>query len=132
MRRQARELALQILFQIEFAPQIPFQEFMQVFEAQFEPSQIQYADELIQGVIKNKSSIDAQIQKTSQHWKLDRMATVDRNMLRLAVYEMFFHSPNLKPSMAINEAVEIAKKYGSTDSASFVNGLLDQIAKNLS
>lgn len=131
MRHQSRELALQILFQIEFAPQIQYAEFLEVFEQSFDQNVIDYADLLITGVKNNKEKIDAQIQKNSQHWKIERMAIVDRNILRMAIFEMLIMKDPLKPNIVINEAVELAKKYGSQDSSAFVNGLLDQTAKEV-
>jgi len=131
MRHQSRELALQILFQTEFAPQIEYAEFLEVFEQTFAQDVIDYADLLINGVKEHRDAIDAQIQSTSQHWKMSRMAIVDRNILRMAVFEMKFMAAPLKPSIAINEAVELAKRYSTTESSSFVNGLLDQVAKEL-
>lgn len=129
MRRQARELAFQVLFQTEFAPLVPLAQILELYESQVEKDSVQYAEELIQGVVKNKTQIDSKIQSASSHWKLDRMATIDRNILRIAVYEMRFAGSPLKENIAINEALEIAKKYGTSESAAFVNGLLDQIAK---
>lgn len=129
LRRQSRELALQVLFQTEFAPQISYGAFLEVFEEQVDPQVISYADELVVGVQNHRKEIDAKIQASSSHWKLDRMATIDRNILRIAVFEMKFMKDPLKENIAINEAVEIAKKYGTTESASFVNGLLDQVSK---
>lgn len=129
MRRQSRELALQVLFQIEFAPQISNADLMEVLGASMEPEIVKFADDLIHGVLTQKTAIDAKIQTASSHWKLERMATIDRNILRVAVYEIRFAPNPLKENIAINEAVEIAKKFGTTESASFVNGLLDQIAK---
>ncbi|MEN0058148.1 MAG: transcription antitermination factor NusB [Bdellovibrio sp.] len=128
-RRQARELALQILFQTEFAPQISSQTLLEVFEQSLDNEVIEYADSLVQGVNANKTTIDAKIQSSSAHWKVERMATIDRNILRIAVYEMKVAESPIKENIVINEAVEIAKKYGTTESASFVNGLLDQVSK---
>lgn len=128
-RRQARELALQILFQTEFAPQISYQTFLEVFEQSVEPEVTEYAQLLVSGVQRNKEAIDSKLQVSSAHWKVERMATIDRNILRIAVYEMKFASDPIKENIAINEAVEIAKKFGTTESGSFVNGLLDQVSK---
>lgn len=129
MRRQSRELALQVLFQTEFAPQISYRDLMDVLGATSETETVTYADELIRGVQSRKAEIDSKIQSSSAHWKLERMATIDRNILRVAVYEMRFAPTPIKENIVINEAVEIAKKFGTTESASFVNGLLDQIGK---
>lgn len=128
-RRQARELALQLLFQTEFAPKISYQTLLEVYEQSVEPDVIAYANELFNGVHNNKESIDSKIQASSAHWKVERMATIDRNILRIAVYEMKISPEPIKENIAINEAVEIAKKFGTTESASFVNGLLDQVSK---
>jgi len=129
MRHQSRELALQILFQIEFAPQIEYAEFLEVFEQSFSQDVIDYADLLINGVKNNSEKIDQMIQSVSSHWKVGRMAIVDRNILRMAVFEMRLMADALKPNIVINEAVELAKRYGTTESASFVNGILDQISR---
>jgi len=129
MRRQSRELALQVLFQTEFAPQISNSDLMEVLGASLEPEVVNFATDLIRGVQAQKAAIDSKIQSASAHWKLERMATIDRNILRIAVFEMRFAPNPLKENIVINEAVEIAKKFGTTESASFVNGLLDQVAK---
>ncbi|WP_413288514.1 transcription antitermination factor NusB [Bdellovibrio sp. HCB337] len=129
MRRQSRELALQVLFQTEFAPQISNSDLMEVLGASMDQEVVSYADEIIRGVLSRKADIDSKIQAASSHWKVERMATIDRNILRVATFEMRFSANPVKENIAINEAVEIAKKFGTTESASFVNGLLDQIAK---
>lgn len=128
-RRQARELALQILFQTEFAPQISAQTLLDVFEQSVDAETLSYAETLIAGVQAKKAEIDSKIQASSAHWKVERMATIDRNILRIAVFEMKLAADPIKENIVINEAVEIAKKYGTTESGSFVNGLLDQVGK---
>lgn len=129
MRRQAREIALQILFQTEFTSQIPLSQFVELYGEKFEQEAVKYAELLVNGVKSNLEKIDAMISSNSAHWSLNRIALVDKNILRIAIFEMKFSSEQIKPGIAINEAVDIAKKYGSTDSASFVNGLLDNISK---
>ena len=130
MRRKSREIALQILFQVEYAPQISFEQLLNLFDQKKEDGVIDYADKIIQGVKKHKESIDSKIQEASRHWKIERMGGVDRNILRASVYEMFFADETLDPKIVINEAIEIAKVYGTQESSSFVNGLLDQVVKN--
>jgi transcription antitermination protein NusB len=130
MRRQSREIALQILFQIEYAPQISFDDLLALHEEKKEPQLIKYADEIIRGVQLHKEAIDKKIQEASRHWKIDRMGGVDRNILRLAVFEIFHAQEMLEPKIAINEAIEIAKIFGTQESAAFVNGLLDQVVRN--
>lgn len=134
MRRQSREIALQILFQTEYAPQITFDEALALLDDKKDIEKtsaiIKYADDIITGVQTKKEIIDQKIQEASRHWKIERMGGVDRNILRLAVFEMFHAKELIEPKIAINEAIEIAKIFGSQESASFVNGLLDQIVRN--
>ncbi len=130
MRRQSRELALQILFQTEFAPQISYAQFLEVYETTFTDDVIDYADQLIQGVKKNVVELDQKIQAYSQNWKLERMALIDKNLLRMAVFEMKYLNPPVEGKVVINETLEIAKKFSTTESSSFINGLLDAIAKS--
>lgn len=129
-KRQARELALQILFQTEFTTPVPYQDFLGLFESKVESEVLEYADDLIRGVKARSQEIDSVIQSASQRWKIDRMAMVDRNLLRMAVFEMKFLPSPLKPSIVINEAVDLAKKFGTNESGAFVNGILDQIRKD--
>jgi transcription antitermination protein NusB len=135
MRRNSREIAFQILFQSDFAPAIGVVDAVRVTSESSGESHdaetLDFAKILVEGVQAKKTEIDNKIQSISQHWKMDRMASVDRNLLRLAVFEMLFSPQPLKPAIAINEAVEMAKKFGSTESASFVNGILDQIGRGL-
>lgn len=127
-RTRARRQALQILYQSEITEQTV----TQIVEGRFyseedgEPSD--YCRELVLGTEANGAAIDAEIEATSQHWTLMRMPYVDRNILRLAVYEILFE-PAVPDSVAINEAVEMAKAYGTDDSPKFVNGVLGRIAE---
>ena len=136
-RRLARELALQMLFQWEYASQtnskINPSESLRRFAEDLEiPADVmEYAEKLGHGISARRDEIDAKIQGASRSWKLSRMALVDLNVMRVAVFEMHYMSDPVPPKVAINEAVEVAKKYGSTDSGSFVNGLLDQISRGL-
>ncbi len=130
MRRHSREIALQVLFQIEYAPQISFDDLLALFDEKKDLGIIKYADEIVRGVQDRKALIDQKIQEASRHWKIERMGGVDRNILRLGVYEMFFAQELIEPKIAINEAIEIAKIFGSQESSSFVNGLLDQVVRN--
>jgi len=133
MRRKSRELALKLLFQSEFSEPLRLDELLKTQDSSVEFSaDVQlYAKELIHGVQENRSEIDKVIQQFSSNWKIDRMATIDRNLLRVAIFELKFATTPLSPSIIINEAIEIAKIYGGTDSSSFVNGILDQVARSL-
>jgi N utilization substance protein B len=92
-------------------------------------SVIEYAKELAYGVHKNLNEIDLKIEDFSKHWKLDRMTAIDRNILRLAAYELLFNE-GVPEKVCINEALEIAKKFSSDDSSAFINGILDAIIKS--
>ena len=131
MRRQSREIALQSLFQTEFTAHISHHDFLSLLEESIDKASIDYADLLINGVKHHSSEIDALIQKNSAHWSIARMGLVDKNILRIAIFEMIFAPEKIKPNIVINECIEIAKKYGTSDSGSFVNGILDSIAKGL-
>jgi N utilization substance protein B len=90
-----------------------------------------FADKLIRGVLENRSALDRSIQEHAENWDLNRMAVVDRNILRLAIYEMHYRD-DIPPVVSINEAVDVAKKYSTQDSGKFVNGILDKIKGELS
>lgn len=82
--------------------------------------------ELVEGTLREKEAIDAEIRCSATHWSLERISTVDRNVLRLAIYELLFR-PDIPPRVTMNEAIEIAKKFSSAEAAAFVNGILDKV-----
>jgi len=130
-RRKARENALQILFQLEFnKPQIEkvIDQFWKEKKASEEIRD--YSNWLVKGIVSHQPEIDNLIQSLSDHWRLSRMAHVDRNILRIAVFE-FLYEKNIAAAIIINEAIEIAKKYSSDEAAAFINGILDAIRKRL-
>lgn len=130
MRRQSRELALQILFQTEFAPQMSLSDLATVFDKTFDEQVLKYTYDIVKSVQANKEKIDVKIQEASRHWKIDRMASVDRNIIRIAVTEIFFMPEAVEPKIVMNEAIEIAKVYGTQEAGAFVNGIIDQVIKN--
>ncbi len=89
-----------------------------------------YSNQLLKGITKEQNKIDALISEASQSWKLSRMPLVDLNIMRIAIYEMLWHTPPIPFKICINEAIEIAKLYGTADSSSFINGVLHSISKN--
>jgi len=130
-RRRAREYALQVLFQIdlaEVAAQPALQQFWESHEA--EPDEREFAERLVLGVQDRRRELDRWIVGSAQNWRLERMAVVDRNVLRLAVYELL-DEENTPPAVIIDEAVAVAKRFGSGDSGAFVNGVLDSIRRRL-
>lgn len=129
-RTKARECALQVLYQIDITKNNHgscLDDFWQTKEP-MEGSVIEFASSLVNGVMGNLDDIDKLIASYATNWNIKRMATVDRNILRLATYELLFLK-EIPPKVSINEAVDIAKKFGDKDSGKFVNGILDKIAK---
>lgn len=130
-RRKARESTLQILFQLEFDRSQPEKAIDQYWEYREASEEIRtYSRWLVEGILSHQEEIDTLIQSVSKNWRLARMAVVDRNILRLAVFELL-HEKNIAPAIVINEAIEIAKKYSNEEGAMFVNGLLDAVRKKL-
>ncbi len=130
-RTQARELALKCLFQMDIAKD-SLAESLDNFWLQLEEgAEIKkYANILIKGVFEYKTQVDLLIKKHARNWQISRMAVVDRNILRIAIFELIFQN-EVPPKVAINEAVELAKKYGDAESSKFVNGILDKVFKTV-
>ncbi|MBI3544480.1 MAG: transcription antitermination factor NusB [Deltaproteobacteria bacterium] len=133
-RRQARELAFQFLYghlaiaaPAPKAAELRHTDF-ELFAENFESKSDEFAWELAEGTGKNLPALDAQIGKLSTNWRIERMPRVDLTVLRLAAFEILFR-PDIPKTVSINEAIELAKRFGAEDSAAFVNGLLDKIAK---
>ncbi len=152
LRHDAREWALQFLFQSEFNRADSLDEGFQLFwrhqdsdsslaarpleppppssDAKGQAKARQFAEELVRGIMDHHSDIDALISRHAENWDIERMGTVDRNAMRIAVYEMLYRD-DIPPVVSINEAVELAKAYSSAESGKFVNGILDRIRKDL-
>jgi len=131
-RRKSRELTLQMLFQSELGKQTP-DEVRRTFWSQrvdVEQETRGFADDLFRTATERTPEIDALIQKHAEHWRLERMAAVDRNILRAAVAELIAYPETPKP-VVINEALEIARKFSSPESVHFINGVLDSAAQEL-
>ena len=125
LRRHARELALQLLYQHEHTGadlDVMQQDFEEWTGAGDEVRE--FADFLIRGTLANLKGLDDELAQQTAHWRLERLAAVDRNILRLAMFELM-HVPDTPPAVVIDEAIEIAKKYGAEESGRFVNGVLD-------
>lgn len=131
-RRKAREAALQALFQLDFN-QIGQEEALQAVyyeRADIQEAAKDYAQHLVDGAIENMNEIDKIIAGATTDWKIERMPGVDRNILRLAIYELKFSAEKLPPNVVINEAVELAKMFGTEESGRFVNGILGSLIRN--
>ncbi len=130
-RRKAREATLQILFQLDFNSSESAQTINHYWRnKKIAPEIKEYGQWLVKGIISHQKEIDKIIQSFSEHWRLSRMAVVDRNILRMAIFELLYEG-NVAPAIVINEAIEIAKKYSGQQAALFVNGILDAISKKL-
>ncbi|MBA4149529.1 MAG: transcription antitermination factor NusB [Verrucomicrobia bacterium] len=153
-RREARERAVQFLFQYDLNPPENLEGALNAFwdsqraaalgndkatwgeKTELPPPNAEesavrlFAEPLIRGTIENRAKLDEEIMKYAQNWDLHRMAAVDRNILRLAIYEMLFRE-DIPPVVSINEAVDIAKKFSTDDSGKFVNGILDKVKGEL-
>lgn len=130
-RRMARELAFQILFQVDIG-RIPWEDALKMTmdENEIPKHSEVFLEELVSGVMDKLQEVDYLLTRSSEEWPLQRMASTDRNILRLAVYEIL-HQKDIPVEVTVNEAVEIAKKYGEEDSGRFVNGVLGTIIKEL-
>ncbi len=132
-RHRAREIAMQLLFQSDFQAAPPSWEEIETFvrkRLRQSPEQVPYCLRLIDGTLRNLRAIDRQIKDAASNWRLGRMLATDRNILRLAVFEMLFEDDDPLPApIVIHEAVLLANRYGSSESSAFVNGVLSRIAQ---
>jgi N utilization substance protein B len=131
-RREGRQLVVQFLYQHEHAPAFSLEEELDAFWRIVEcsPEARAFATPLIRAILPRLPELDALINRCAQNWKTDRIAPVDKNILRLALYEMHY-VPEVPPVVAINEAIEIAKTMSTQESGKFVNGILDRARKDL-
>jgi transcription antitermination factor NusB len=131
-RRRAREVALQFLYQLDLQEEMDPAPHATEFWSRhsLDGDARQFADELVRGAMAARREIDDTITRFTEHWDLERMAVVDRNILRLAVYELGWRTET-PPKVVINEAIEIAKKFGTRESSRFINGILDRVHREL-
>jgi len=128
-RSRAREIVLQVLYQNELNPDQPDLIRTRFVEARLGHNDklVAFAKSLIEGVREHREKLDEELKKTARNWRLSRMATTDRNVLRLGAYELLF--TDAPGRVVINEAIELARRYGSDNSSKFVNGVLDRLMK---
>jgi N utilization substance protein B len=134
IRRRARAYGLQILYALDInegeSASRAVLDYGDLFQLELDPTSLEFAERLVTTTRDQLDEIDDAIQSASRNWRLDRMSRVDRNILRLATCELR-HSPDVPVKVVINEAVELAKRFGTADSPAFVNGILDRIAHQL-
>ena len=129
-RRTARELALKFLYQTEFNSNSPDSELNSFCDRANVSEEVQnFTQALIKNILFHKKEVDELLEKISANWAPDRMAVIDKNILRLGICELLF-DPTTPPKVVINEAVEIAKKFGTEESPEFINGILDKVFKD--
>jgi N utilization substance protein B len=130
-RRKSRELALQALYQWNITRQDPFL-ILDQQKVNFSPAdeEDEFAQQIIVGVLEHYNHIDELIEKFSEHWRLDRISIIDRNILRMAIFELLFRE-DIPPRVTLNEAIDLGKRFGSEDSSAFINGILDRIQKEV-
>ncbi|NLY91188.1 MAG: transcription antitermination factor NusB [Firmicutes bacterium] len=130
-RRLARELAFFVLFQYDLG-RVPWRDALQRLLAEHElsPEAVTFLQAVVEGAITKREEIDRLLIQYSQDWPLYRMASTDRNLLRLAIYELLYRS-DIPVEVTVNEAVELAKKYGDEDSGKFVNGVLGSVIREI-
>lgn len=132
IRRKARECALQLLYQLEIGSvnsERALNEYWQQFEEAVDANVKDFSTNLVSGAWEKKEEIDAVIASYSTNWKINRIASVDKNILRMAIYELLY-CDDIPAKVTLNEAVEIAKKFGTAESSAFVNGILDNVARD--
>lgn len=127
-RSRAREVVLQLLYQHDQNPGLQVEEARAFLLRRLQDAELAaWAEELYLGTLNHRAEIDERLSKTAENWSVHRMAVVDRNLLRLGVYEMTIQAQT-PPRVVIDEAVELAKRYGTAESPAFVNGILDRLA----
>jgi N utilization substance protein B len=131
-RRKGREYAFQFLFQFDFTGKAPDKRDFEQFwmDKDGDPEVKKFAEDIVYGTISHLEEIDSTIEKAAENWVLERMAAADRNILRSAAYELLYRK-DIPSAVTINEAIEIAKRFSTGDSAPFINGILDTIAKGI-
>jgi N utilization substance protein B len=126
-RSRAREVALQLLYQYDFSPRLPREAIERFARERLRREELAaFTLSLYDGVVANRADIDSRLKAVLENWRLHRLAAVDRNVLRLGAYELL-HRPQTPPLVALNEAIELARRYGSAESPAFVNGVLDRL-----
>ena len=130
-RRKSREFALRALYQLNITKQdvsLLLPQFQEHFLPGGEPDE--FLRRLVLGVLKHREELDRLIERYSENWRLDRIDVIDRNILRMALFELLY-CEDIPPKVTINEAIDLGKRYGSEDSGSFINGILDRIQNEI-
>jgi len=131
-RRKAREIALTFLYQWDMRGEEVLPEIEEILVRDRRTEEVsEYVKLLVEGVVAERDEIDKSITEAAEHWSLHRMALVDRNILRMAIWEMGWRRDDIPAKVAINEAIEMAKRFSTEQSGAFVNGVLDRVRRNM-
>jgi N utilization substance protein B len=130
-RRKSREFALQALYQWNLTKQ-DIRQILKQLQAHFSPDEEkdEFAEQIVLGVLQHCGELDRLIEQSSEHWRLDRMSVIDRNILRMGTFELLYGG-DTPPKVILNEAIDLGKRFGSSDSKSFINGILDRIQREV-
>ncbi len=129
-RSRAREVALQLLFQHDHRAEVDPERDRQFLQRRLRDAELEaFAERLYAGTLTHRTEIDGRLAAVAENWSVERMAAVDRNILRLGAYELLF-TPETPPKVVIDESIELAKRFGSAESPAFVNGILDKLASS--
>ena len=131
-RHKAREAALQLLYSLEFVDELTPENILDFWQLinKSSPGLKAFTMQIFKGVTENRPKIDDILQKASLHWRMDRMSLIDKNILRIAIFELLFMD-DIPFKVSIDEAIEMGKKFGAKNSGSFINGILDRVASNM-
>ena len=130
-RTKGREAALRVLYQLDLTRDPPEEILREFWEESPLGAEVRsFAEQLVRGVIDQRAHLDSLINEVSAHWSVDRMSVIDRNILRIAIFELMCMA-DIPPKVSINEAIELAKVYGAKESPAFINGILDPVSKDL-
>jgi transcription antitermination factor NusB len=131
-RRKAREIAMTFLYQWDVRGEDVLPELDDLLvKDRRTPEVAEYVKTLVRGTVAHRAEVDALLTEAAEHWRLERMAAVDRNVLRMAVYEMGWRREDVPPRVAINEAIELGKRFSTEHSGAFINGVLDRVRRSL-
>ena len=129
-RTRAREVALQFLYQHDLCGQETLADMTEFLDRECPDKEVEsFAARLVHGTLRQLEGADRQLREVTRNWDLDRMAVVDRNVLRMAIFELL-HCPDIPPKVTINEAIELGKKFSTANSGAFINGILDRVRMN--
>ncbi len=129
-RTRAREVALQFLYQHDLRGEETIEDLPEFLDRECPDKEVEsFATRLVHGTLRQRDGADRHLREVTRNWDLDRMAVVDRNVLRMAIFELL-HCPDIPPKVSINEAIELGKKFSTANSGAFINGILDRVRIN--